>query len=90
MSAIKAMIAASTDDKFRMSLVGTVSEGDKVAIEAESLVNLKSGKTYNNKYHMVWTIRGDKVVECREYDDTAHVIDILSDVATGLAIQKKS
>jgi hypothetical protein len=42
-SAIKVMIAASTDDK--------------VAIEAESLVNLKSGKTYNNKYRCGTTRR---------------------------------
>jgi uncharacterized protein len=88
--ATKAMIAASTDGKFSLSPVGMIAEDDKVAIEAESLVNLKDGKTYNNKYHMLWTIAGDKVVECREYNDTAHFMDVMSHALVGITIPKTS
>jgi ketosteroid isomerase-like protein len=83
--AAKAMIAASTDGKFSMSPIGMIAEGDKVAIEAESLMNLKDGKIYNNKYHMLWVVRDDKVIECREYADTAHAMDVLSNVLAGVA-----
>jgi ketosteroid isomerase-like protein len=86
MNATRAMVAASTDGKFRLSPIGMIAEGDKVAIEAESLVNLKDGRVYNNKYHMLFTIRAGRVVECREYNDTAHTIEILSSILAGITI----
>lgn len=84
--AAKTMIAASTDGKFSMSPIGMIAEGNKVAIEAESLLYLKDGKTYNNKYHMLWTISDNKLIECREYADTAHTTDILGNVLAGIGI----
>jgi uncharacterized protein len=84
--AAKAMIAASTDGQFSMSPVGMVAEGDNVAVEAESHMNLKDGKTYNNKYHMLWMVRDDKVIECREYGDTAHAVDVLNNVLAAVMI----
>lgn len=46
------------------------AEDDRVAIEAESRGVHASGKPYNNQYHFLMRIRGDKVVEFKEYLDT--------------------
>ncbi len=53
------------------------AEGDRVAIEAESLGKHVSGKTYNNKYHFLMRARGGKILEWREYMDTMHANDVL-------------
>jgi len=52
---------------------GMVAEGDKVAVEVESLGTLRNGRVYNNEYHTLLTIRDDKICAVREYLDTFHV-----------------
>jgi ketosteroid isomerase-like protein len=77
-SGIEARIAESADGKFRIWALGMTAEDDRIAVEAESLIKLKGGKTYNNKYHYLWIIRGGFVVEAREYSDTQHRAVVLS------------
>lgn len=89
LAAVKAMINASADGVFKIWPIEMVAENDRVAIQAESLLNLKNGRKYNNKYHLLWIIKDKKVVEVREYHDTAHVIDVLSDVLAGITMPKK-
>ncbi len=57
----------------RMSVKGMVAEGDKVAVEVESMGELKNGRVYNNEYHFLLTFRGGKIAAVREYLDTQHV-----------------
>jgi ketosteroid isomerase-like protein len=57
----------------RMSIKGCIAEGEKVAIEVESLGTLKNGRTYNQEYHMLITVRDGKISAVREYLDTLHV-----------------
>jgi ketosteroid isomerase-like protein len=61
----------------RFTIHAMTAEGDRVAIEAESLGQHVSGKTYNNKYHFLLRARGGKIVEWREYMDTMHANDVL-------------
>jgi ketosteroid isomerase-like protein len=49
-----------------------ISEGDVVAVEAESFARLTTGKVYNNRYHFRFTVQDGKVKEVREYMDTKH------------------
>jgi len=56
-----------------MAVKGMVAEGDKVAVEVESLGTLRNGRVYNNEYHTLLTIRDDKICAVREYLDTFHV-----------------
>ena len=57
----------------KMTLKGPgVAEGDKLALEAESLGHLKNGRTYNQHYHFFIEFRGGKVCAVREYLDTQH------------------
>lgn len=48
------------------------AEGDRVAIEAETLGKHASGKTYNNHFHFMMVIRDGKIYEWKEYMDTKH------------------
>ena len=55
-----------------------VAEGDHVAAEVESLGQHLSGKTYNNKYHFLFTLLEGKVIAVKEYMDTQHLKDLIS------------
>jgi len=60
----------------RISVKSLIAEGDKVALEVESLGELKNGRVYNQQYHVLMTIRDGKINEVREYLDTQHVFAI--------------
>jgi len=53
------------------------AEGDRVAVEATSLGEHVSGKTYANEYHFLVRLRDGKIVSFKEYMDTELVTDIL-------------
>jgi uncharacterized protein len=57
----------------RMTVKGAIAEGDKVALEVESHGEPRSGRVYNQEYHMLITIRDGKISAVREYLDTQHV-----------------
>lgn len=64
-------------EPLRLEVKGVTAEGERVAIEVEShSVNIR-GKVYNNRYHFLFVVRDGKIVEGREYLDSAHFIDIL-------------
>jgi uncharacterized protein len=53
------------------------AEGDRVALEAESYTQTRSGRTYNNLYHFVFRVREGKIAGVKEYLDTMHANAIL-------------
>jgi ketosteroid isomerase-like protein len=57
----------------RMTVKGTVAEGDKVAVEATSRGELRNGRVYEQEYHVLMTIRAGRIAAAREYMDTQHV-----------------
>ncbi len=57
----------------KLTVKGAVAEGDKVAVEVESLGELRNGRVYNQEYHLLMTIRDGKISAVREYLDTQHV-----------------
>jgi uncharacterized protein len=48
------------------------AEGNRVAVETESLTHTKTGRTYNNFYHFLFEIRDGKILRVKEYLDTMH------------------
>ena len=60
-------------DGLRMTVHGMIAEGDRVAAEATSRGELRSGKVYANEYHFALTLRDGKITRVREYMDTKHV-----------------
>jgi ketosteroid isomerase-like protein len=80
----KEQIAASAGGIFevfpeglKFTIHDMVAEGDKVAVEAESLGEHISGQTYNNQYHFLFEFRDGKLVKLKEYMDTEHITDVL-------------
>lgn len=66
-------MAAALEGPLKMTIKSAIAEGDKVALEVESLGHLKNGRTYNQEYHFLITVRGGKISAVREYLDTLHV-----------------
>jgi hypothetical protein len=56
----------------RMTVKSAIAEGDKVALEVESLGELINGRVYNQLYHFLLEFRGGKICAVREYLDTQH------------------
>jgi ketosteroid isomerase-like protein len=57
----------------KMTVKGSIAEGDQVAVQLESYGELKNGRIYNNEYHTLVTFRGERICEVLEYMDTQHV-----------------
>lgn len=52
-------------------------DGDRVAVEVESLTHTKAGRKYNNQYHILFRVRDGKIAGVREYMDTVHAQAVL-------------
>jgi len=70
-------ILGAFPDGLRFSVRSLTAEQDRVAIEASSRGVHTSGKRYENEYHFLMRIRGDKIVELKEYLDTLHAREVL-------------
>src|ERR1700691_5335842 len=70
-------ISSRTDGPLTLRVKGVTAEGDRVAVEAESFAKMKSGKTYQNRYHFLCEVSGGKIQAVREYLDTIHAADAL-------------
>jgi ketosteroid isomerase-like protein len=57
----------------KMTVQGSIAEGDRVAVEVESYGELRNGRVYHNQYHFSMIIRDGKISAVREYLDTQHV-----------------
>lgn len=68
-------------DVFPKGLLFTIhamtAEGERVAVEAESLGDHVSGQVYNNLYHFLFEFRDGKLLRLKEYMDTERVTDVL-------------
>lgn len=53
------------------------AEGDRVAVETESLADLNNGRHYNNHYHFLFVVRDGKIESVKEYLDTMHTNAVL-------------
>jgi ketosteroid isomerase-like protein len=77
-------ILGAFPEGLRIAVKAMTAEGDRVAIEAESLGRHATGRTYNNQYHFLMVIRDGKVREFREYFDTMHANEVLVEGATSV------
>ncbi len=77
MTALLDSLVPGTRDGLAITPKGMTAEGDRVAVEAESFGVLGNGRTYNNEYHFLLTIRDGKIAAVKEYLDTMHTADVL-------------
>ena len=61
----------------RMESKSLIGEGDMVAVEARSHGVTRSGRHYENEYHILFRFRDGEIVELREYTDPMHAVDVL-------------
>jgi len=69
-------------DGLRLTLDNFIAEGDQVVVEALGDSQVTGGGTYNNIYCYVVTVRDGKIIDMREYLDTALVSRVFGDLET--------
>ena len=70
-------ILDSFPEGITFKVVNLVAENDYVAAEVEGSAMHVSGKPYNNKYHFLLKIKGDEILELKEYMDTQLAAKVL-------------
>lgn len=73
LSRLFANMAKQLKSGLAMTVKGAIGEGDKVAMEVESLGELTNGRTYQQQYHFLIEFREGKISSVKEYLDTQHV-----------------
>ena len=63
-------------DGLRMTVLSSIAEGDRVALEVISSGDLKNGRRYRQEYHFLMEFRDGKISAVREYLDTQHAHDV--------------
>ena len=66
-------LGAAFTNGLKITVDGSIAEGDRVAIEAHSYGEMVTGKVYQNQYHFLFEVRDGKVQIVKEYMDTLHV-----------------
>jgi uncharacterized protein len=66
----------------RFTVLATTAESDRVAVEGESYGIARTGKTYNNLYHLLVLLENGKIKAVREYLDSGHVTETLGPKGT--------
>ena len=67
---------AQLHNGLKMTVLGSVAEGDQVAVEVESRGDLRNGRQYRQQYHFLISFRDGKIAVVREYLDTHHAFDV--------------
>jgi ketosteroid isomerase-like protein len=75
-SAILRGVLGEIPNGLEMRLRSMIAEGDTVAAEVESYGELNNGLVYNNEYHFLFNVRGEKISLAKEYLDTMHTNSI--------------
>jgi hypothetical protein len=60
----------------RMTVLSSIAERDRVALEVTSSGDLKNGRLYRQEYHFLMEFRDGKISAVREYLDTQHAHDV--------------
>ena len=76
---IHATVAERFPDGLKLTIKDMTVDGERVAVEAESLGTRIDGKIYHNSYHYLIIVREGLICERREYLDTIHAREMLCD-----------
>ncbi|RJG03212.1 nuclear transport factor 2 family protein [Noviherbaspirillum sedimenti] len=64
------MLAKTTKNGLDFRIISIIAEADRVACEVEGKSTLVDGRSYNNQYFFLFTIRDEKIVGMKEYMDS--------------------
>ena len=59
-----------------MTVISSVTEEDRVALEVISSGDLMNGRLYRQEYHFLMEFRQGQICAVREYLDTQHAHDV--------------
>ena len=59
-----------------MTVLSSIAEGDRVALEVVSSGDLKNGRLYRQEYHLLMEFRDGRISAVREYLDTQHAHEV--------------
>ena len=74
---IHALVQQRFPDGLKVMVKAITVQGERVAVEAETLGTRVDGKIYNNRYHYLLVVRDGLICERREYLDTTHANEML-------------
>ena len=74
---IHALVQERFPDGLKVMIKALTVQGERVAVEAETLGTRVDGKIYNNHYHYLVVVRNGSICERREYLDTIHANEML-------------
>lgn len=77
-----ARLRALLTDRPRTLAFNFIAEGDTVVVEAKGDNVARSGERYDNEYCMVWKVENGRIVQIKEYCDTALVERVLGPFPT--------
>jgi ketosteroid isomerase-like protein len=60
----------------RMTVLSSIAEADRVALEVVSSGDLKNGRLYRQEYHFLMEFRDGRISAVREYLDTQHAHEV--------------
>ncbi len=69
-------ITTQIDGPITMTAHAFTAEGERVAVETESLAHAGNGRLYNNFYHFLFEFRNGKILRVKEYLDTMHTFAV--------------
>lgn len=61
----------------KVMIKAITAQGERVAVEAETLGTRVDGKIYNNRYHFLVVVKDGLICERKEYLDTIHANEML-------------
>lgn len=64
------------DGGLQMTVLSSIAEGDRAALEVESRGTLRNGRRYEQAYHFLLVFRDGRICAVKEYLDTQHAYDV--------------
>ncbi len=67
-------VNAGLSEPIRLEVLNAIPAGEWAVIEAQGTAVAAGGAPYRNRYCMLWRVAGGKIVELKEYNDSALVV----------------
>jgi ketosteroid isomerase-like protein len=78
LNAVMGRVVALFSSAFVIDVDGVIAEGDRVALEAHSVAELRAGGSYRNHYHILFEFAPDgRIRRMNEHMDSRHVIEVI-------------
>jgi ketosteroid isomerase-like protein len=68
-------VAAGLSEMIKLEVLNLLPAGDWVVAECQGTATTASGTPYENRYCFLWRVENGKLVEFKEYNDSALVIE---------------